>query len=136
MRSLLILTPRFPYPVIGGDRLRIYQTLPRARRPLSADPAQLVRYPEEMAMALPDDGVFHRVEHVFLPKWRSWLNTPLALPSRTPLQVAYYRHAGFRRRALALMAEHDGTLAHLIRVGDVIKDAPGVKFLEMTDAIS
>ncbi|WP_431101842.1 glycosyltransferase family 4 protein [Roseateles noduli] len=136
MKSLLILTPRFPYPVIGGDRLRIYQLCRALAGRYRLTLLSLCDSPEEMAMALPDDGVFHRVERVFLPKWRSWLNTTLALPSRTPLQVAYYRHAGFRRRALALMAEHDGTLAHLIRVGDVIKDAPGVKFLEMTDAIS
>jgi glycosyltransferase involved in cell wall biosynthesis len=34
------------------------------------------------------------------------------------------------------MAEHDAALAHLGRVGNAIKDAPGFKFLEMTDAIS
>ncbi|EPJ5086310.1 glycosyl transferase family 1, partial [Escherichia coli] len=25
MKKILVLTPRFPYPVIGGDRLRIYK---------------------------------------------------------------------------------------------------------------
>lgn len=25
MKKILILTPRFPFPVIGGDRLRIYK---------------------------------------------------------------------------------------------------------------
>lgn len=87
-------------------------------------------------MPLPDDGVFASIERVYLPRWRSWLNCARALPSQTPLQVAFYRHGQFLRRARALMTEHDGTLAHLIRVGDAIKDTPGVKFLEMTDAIS
>ncbi|MBB3294940.1 glycosyltransferase involved in cell wall biosynthesis [Mitsuaria sp. BK045] len=136
MKSLLILTPRFPYPVVGGDRLRIYQLCRALAGQYRLTLLSLCETPEEMTMAVPADGVFHRVERVYLPKWRSWLNTALALPGRTPLQVAYYRHAGFRRRALELMAEHDGALAHLIRVGDVIKDAPGPKFLEMTDAIS
>jgi len=89
-----------------------------------------------MVMSLPDDGVFHRVERMYLPRWRSWLRSALALSGRTPLQVAYYRHKGLRKRALELMPEHEGVLAHLIRVGDMIKDAPGAKFLEMTDAIS
>lgn len=136
MKSLLILTPRFPYPVVGGDRLRIYQLCRALSARYRLTLLSLCDTAEEMALPLPDDGVFHRVERVYLPRWRSWLNAALALPGRTPLQVAYYRHGGFGRRAIALMAEHDGTLAHLIRVGDMIKDAPGAKFLEMTDAIS
>lgn len=134
--SLLILTPRFPYPVVGGDRLRIYQLCRALASHYRLTLLSFCDNQAEMDMPLPDDGVFHRVERVFLPKWRSWLNCVLALPGRLPLQVAYYRHGGFQRRAQELMAEHDGALAHLIRVGDAIKDVPGVKFLEMTDAIS
>jgi glycosyltransferase involved in cell wall biosynthesis len=87
-------------------------------------------------MTTPEDSVFDRIERVFLPKWLSFLNCLLALPGQLPLQVAYYRHSGFRSRAEELMAEHDAVFAHLIRVGDVIKSRPGIKFLEMTDAIS
>jgi glycosyltransferase involved in cell wall biosynthesis len=136
MKSLLILTPRFPYPVVGGDRLRIYQLCRALASRYRLTLLSLCDTREEMTMVLPQDGVFARVERVFLPRWRSWLNCALALPTYTPLQIAYYRHAGFRRRALALSAEHDAALAHLIRIGDAIKDAPGVKFLEMTDTIS
>lgn len=136
MKRLLILTPRFPYPVVGGDRLRIYQLCRALSVRYQLTLLSLCDTAAEMAMPLPGDGVFHRVERIYLPKWRSWLSSALALPGRTPLQVAYYRQERFHRRALELMAEHDGALAHLIRVGDVIKDAPGVKFLEMTDAIS
>jgi glycosyltransferase involved in cell wall biosynthesis len=133
---LLILTPRFPYPVVGGDRLRIYQICLALAKQYQLTLLSFCETKHEMNMLPPSDGVFHSVERIFLPKWRSWLNCILALPGRLPLQVAYYRHSGFRRRALELTSEHDATLAHLIRVGDVIKDAPGVKFLEMTDAIS
>lgn len=134
--NLLILTPRFPYPVVGGDRLRIYQLCRALASHYRLTLLSLCDCQAEMDMPLPEDGVFYRVERVFLSKWRSWFNCALALPRRLPLQVAYYRHEGFRRRAVELMAEHDGALAHLIRVGDAIKDVPGVKFLEMTDAIS
>lgn len=136
MKSLLILTPRFPYPVVGGDRLRIYQLCRALAGRYRLTLLSLCDTREEMTMALPQDGVFARVERVFLPRWQSWLNCAIALPTQTPLQIAYYRHAGFRRRAMALSAEHDAALAHLIRIGDAIKDAPGMKFLEMTDAIS
>lgn len=136
MKSLLILTPRFPYPVIGGDRLRIYQVCKVLSANYRLTLLSLCDKLEEMSMPIPDDGIFHSVERIFLPRWRSWLNCAFALTSDEPLQVAYYRHREFRHRAAALMREHDGALAHLIRVGDAIKDEPGIKFLEMTDAIS
>ena len=135
-KSLLILTPRFPYPVVGGDRLRVYQLCRALACHYRLTLLSLCETRAEMDWPLADDGVFHRIERVLLPKWRSWMNCVLAIPGRLPFQVAYYRHGFFQSRALRLMAEHDGTLAHLIRIGDVIKDAPGVKFLEMTDAIS
>ncbi len=87
-------------------------------------------------MDLPNDGVFTRVERLYLPRWKSWLQSAMSLPTKTPMQVAYFSDSTFRRRAAALMSEHDATLTHLIRTGDAIKDLPGLKFLEMTDAIS
>lgn len=136
MKSLLVLTPRYPYPVVGGDRLRIYQLCKALSAHYRLTLLSLCDTQPEMDMPLPDDGVFTRIERIFLPRWRSWLNCALALPGNTPLQIAYYRHGLFRCRAVALMREHDATLSHLVRVGDAIRDEPGVKFLEMTDAIS
>lgn len=136
MKSLLVLTPRYPYPVVGGDRLRIYQLCKALSANYRLTLLSLCDKHEEMAMPLPADGVFSAIERLYLPRWKSWLNCAAALPRDISLQVAYYRHRAFRRRAAALMATHDGTLAHLIRVGDAIKDLPGTKFLEMTDAIS
>jgi len=134
--KLLILTPRFPYPVIGGDRLRIYQLCRALACHYRLTLLSLCDSQAEMNMPFPDDGVFHTIERMYLPKWRSWLNCALAIPGRLPLQIAYYQHAGFQRRAIELMGEHDATLAHLVRVGNAIIHAPGIKFLEMTDAIS
>ena len=53
-----------------------------------------------------------------------------AIPSRTPLQVAYYRLGRFAARARELAASHDAVLAHLIRTGAAVAGLPGPKFLE------
>jgi glycosyltransferase involved in cell wall biosynthesis len=132
---LLILTPRFPFPVVGGDRLRIYQMCKALSARYELTLLSLCETPEEMALEV-DDPVFSRIERFYLPKWRSVLNTAFALPTKTPLQVAYYRHRGFFKRAAELASTHDGLLAHLIRIGDGVRELPGKKFLEMTDAIS
>lgn len=133
---LLILTPRYPYPVIGGDRLRIYFICKVLSAHFHLTLLSLCESKAEMALDLPTDGIFDRIDRVYLPKWRSRLNTLLALPTRTPLQNAYFRSTEFRRRVQVLAPEHDGVLAHLIRTGEAIRDLPVPKFLEMTDAIS
>ncbi len=136
MRSVLILTTRYPYPVVGGDRLRIYQICKALAKSHKLTLLCLCNSKDELKMPLPVDGVFHSVERIFMPRWRSWLNCVLALPTETPLQVAYYENDEFHKRAALLMSQHDATLVHLIRASEAVKDLPGRKFLEMTDAIS
>ncbi len=134
---LLVLTPRFPYPVIGGDRLRIHAICRALACDHSLTLLSLCEGGEDVDPALVSDAVFDRIERVHLPRWRSLAQTALAIPGRTPLQVAYYRSAAFARRVAALQPQHDLTLAHLIRTGDyLLGKRVGPTVLEMTDAIS
>lgn len=135
-KRLLVLTPRFPYPVVGGDRLRIYQVCKALSERFSLTLLSLCETDAEMVMPLPEDGVFDRVERVFLSRGRSYLNTLLALGTTTPLQVAYYRSADFAKAVDRLMPEHDGVLSHLIRCAEYVKGSDKPRILEMTDAIS
>lgn len=134
--TLLVLTPRYPYPVVGGDRLRIHGLCRALSRHFDLTLLSLCETQAEQQAPIPDDGVFTRIERIRLPRWRSWLNTLLALPGRRPLQAAYYDSPAFARRAAQLAAEHDGVLVHLARLGDMTRRLPGPKFLEMTDALS
>jgi glycosyltransferase involved in cell wall biosynthesis len=134
-KRLLVLTPRFPYPAIGGDRVRILHIC----RALSSEfDLTLLSFCEtygEMCY-VPQDGIFSTVERIYLPPWRSYLNTVLAVPSSRPLQLAYYESSKFRERLKALLPQHDLVVAHLIRTGQYIEDISGPRILEMTDAIS
>ncbi|MGH8243335.1 MAG: glycosyltransferase family 4 protein [Steroidobacteraceae bacterium] len=133
---ILVLTPRDPYPVIGGDRLRIHRLARALARRYELTLLTFCESERERRAAPPEDGVFTRVERVVLPPWRSWLNVLAALPGREPLQVAYYRSNAFRAAATSLAREHDVVLAHLVRTADYAREASGVRVLEMTDAIS
>lgn len=135
-KKILVLTPRFPYPVIGGDRLRIYNVCKELAKDFSLTLLSMCESKEELVMPIPDDGVFDRVERVFLPKWRSLLNVVLALPTATPLQIAYYRCAEFRTKLDELLPYYDACLPHLIRTGDYLLESRIPRILEMTDAIS
>lgn len=135
-KKLLVLTPRFPYPVIGGDKLRIYHLCRVLSRHYSLTLLSLCESPEELRAELPDDGVFDRVERVFLSRARSYVNTLLALPTRTPLQVAYYRSRAFQAAVSRLLPSHDGVFVHLVRCAEYVRQSDKPRILEMTDAIS
>ncbi len=135
-KRLLVLTPRFPYPVIGGDRLRIYELCRELSKSYSLTLATLCETYEEMSYKLPDDCVFSDVHRVYLPKWKSYLNCLISLPTKNPFQVAYYKSGEFAQLVNQLAPNHDLIIPHLVRMADYSKDLPNKKILEMTDAIS
>jgi glycosyltransferase involved in cell wall biosynthesis len=135
-QKLLVLTPRFPLPPIGGDRLRIYQVCKQLSAVCDLTLLSLCATRDEMHAPVDAGGVFTSVHRVYHPRWKSACGALSVLPSRTPLQVGYYRNREFSWQLRELAPRHDGILAHLIRTGDYIRDLPMPKFLEMTDAIS
>jgi len=139
-KRMLVLTPRFPYPVVGGDRIRIQHVCRALSEHFTLTLLSLCESREEMD-AEPSDGMFASIHRVYLPRWRSWLNALRALPGTRPLQLAYYESEAFRSALRSLVAEHDLVLAHLIRAGQYALEADleraGIpRILEMTDAIS
>jgi peptidoglycan/LPS O-acetylase OafA/YrhL/glycosyltransferase involved in cell wall biosynthesis len=134
-RRLLVLTPRFPYPEIAGDRIRILHICRALSAHFELTLLSLCETREEMQFQ-PQDGLFPTIERVYLPRWRSYLNTALAIPGSRPLQLAYYESAEFRAKVKSLLPQHDLALAHLIRTGQYLEDEPGPRILEMTDAVS
>lgn len=135
-KRILVLTTRFPYPVIGGDKLRIHYLCKELAKDNDLTLLSLASSKEEMD-AEADSSVFKEVHKVFLPKWKSLLNTALAVPTTTPLQLAYYRSEEFAHKVDELTPKHDMVVAHLIRAGQYVqKSMPIPRVLEMTDAIS
>lgn len=135
-QKLLVLTPRFPFPPIGGDRLRIYQLCRQLSRDWDLTLLSLCATRKEMLMPVGNEGIFTSVHRVYHPRWKSLWGTLGVLPSDTPLQVGYYRNREFAKCLRELAPSHDGVLAHLIRTGDYVAGLSIPKFLEMTDAIS
>lgn len=135
-RRLLVLTPRWPYPPIGGDRLRIYQICRHLAAEFELSLLSLCESEEEMDAPLPDDGIFARVERVFHHKWRRAAGMAAALPGPLPMQAGYYRNGAFARRLQALAPQHDALLAHLVRMAPYIMEHKMPRIVEMTDAIS
>jgi glycosyltransferase involved in cell wall biosynthesis len=135
-KKILVLTPRYPYSVVGGARLRIMGICEQLAKKYSLSLLSLCDTAADMTSPLRTDGIFDSVERIHLPRWKSLLNAALALPVKTPLQIAYYRSGEFRKRIGELLPGHDAVLAHLIRTGDYVKNVSMPSVLEMTDAIA
>ncbi|EEU9219099.1 glycosyl transferase family 1, partial [Escherichia coli] len=73
MKKILVLTPRFPYPVIGGDRLRIYKICEELSKRYSLTLLSLCENNDEMSYH-PDDGVFTDIIRIKQSKILSYLN--------------------------------------------------------------
>ena len=135
-KTILVLTSRFPYPVVGGDRLRIFQICKELSKSYDITLLTFCENRKEMKYVVPNDKVFNNIERVYLPKWQSFLNCLPALISKKPLQVAYYSSANFQKLVDKMTLEHDLVLAHLVRTAEYIREKKTKKILEMTDAIS
>lgn len=136
MADILVLAPRFPYPIEAGDTLRIHHLSEQLAREHSLTLLSLCRSPDVPRRATGDD-VFDRFECVHHPPWRAWLQTAGAFLTGDSLQLGYFRSSQFERRVDELVPEHDLVLAHLTRTGQYVaerEDVPTV--LEMTDALS
>ncbi|AGH43752.1 glycosyltransferase [Paraglaciecola psychrophila] len=136
MKKIVILTPRFPFPVIGGDRLRIYFLCKELSKHFSLTLLSLCESKEEMEMDVSDDTVFDNIERVYMPKWRSYFNCLCCLPTKTPLQVAYYKNNEFQKKLITLSKVNDAVFSHLVRVSEYTKNINLPKIIELTDAIS
>ena len=135
-RRVLVLAPRDPYPVIGGDRIRIHRLIRELAPYHDFTLVTFCRSRRERDAPPPADGLFKAVHRIVLPYWRSVTNTLGALATSEPLQVAFYRSAEFRATVEALAPSHDAVLAHLVRTAEYARDLPLLRILEMTDAIS
>lgn len=141
-KKILVLTPRFPYPLIGGDKIRIYNIC----KGLSEEGNNLTLLSfiadskeAEFAESGEIRKVFNRTVTVLMPKWKSYLNALLGLFKRLPLQVSYYQS---REMEVLVKKEletgnYDAVLVHLIRMAPYVAEVKGIKkVLEMTDALS
>ena len=89
---ILFLTSRMPSPPVGGDRFRVFHLLRTAAE--AGHRVDLVTFDDgrlEPAALEPLRRFTSSYEIVHQPKAVSWWRAACALPTRMPLQAAYYR---------------------------------------------
>ena len=135
MSKILVLTPRFPFPTLSGDKVRIYHLSRMLARRHKLTLLSFCEKGSEPDID-PPEPVFDTIHRVPLRRWRAWMRCALSLPTSTSLQLAYYRSSQFKEVLDELLPEHDLVLAHLLRTGQYVEKANIPCVLEMTDALS
>lgn len=142
--KILILSPRLPYPVIGGDKLRIYNIckfLCNAGYRLTLLSFVEKREEVKLALTLPEKDIFEKVKVLILPKMRSFLNCTFGLISKKALSTWYYKSSIMKKLVKRELSSgsYKAVIVHLIRMAPYVteyKNSNTLKILEMTDAIS
>lgn len=134
---ILVLCPRFPYPLEKGDKLRMYHQL----RHLSADHEVFLIALTDEDIASEDlekvDEVVTRMEVFKLKKHKRGISLMKSLLSTTPFQVAVYYSSRFQRKIRELAEEFrpDHVYCQLTRMAEYAKDLPYPKTLDYMDAL-
>lgn len=134
--NILFLTSRFPFPPIGGDRLRPYHFIKELSKRHKIHLLSFVRNGEIDRV---DRDIKKRIKisvvkhsHV-----KSCFKTALNILSDEPLQVSYYYYKAVQDKINAILKEEkiDIVFAHLIRMAKYVKALSGVKkVIDYTDS--
>lgn len=136
MKRILFVTPRYPFPVIGGDKLRIYNVARHLARDYRLTLASLYSTPEEEATA-PEAGVFERVYRLRQPALVSGCNAVKNFVLNRPMQDGYFFNGKLASVIRGIAGSHNLVIAHRIRSSGYVRGIEGVPLVcEMTDAIS
>ena len=135
-KNILFLTPRFPYPLIGGDRIKSFYVL---RYLAERYNVKLITYShgaypsEERLKPLRDMGIDVKV--VVLNPIIHGLFSIRSLWTSLPLEIAFYHDKKFQSEVdKAILSEHfDCAIAFFMRTAESIRSFPIKKILIAED---
>ena len=136
--KILFLTSRFPFPPIGGDKLRFFNILKYLSRNHKISILCFTDRKIQPGIISAYRDYFSEIDVVFLPKICSYINCILGLLKGQPLQVSYYQSKKMEKLVREKLSQDkfDMVFVHLIRMAEYVKDYKIYKILDMTDAQS
>lgn len=133
---VLFLTPRFPYPLIGGDRIKSYHMLQHLAKSHDVTLVSFNHggYPTaEQVQKVKDIGV--KVYPVPLLPMRAGIFSARSLTSSMPLEVAFYTQRSFKAIVRRLVTEYqfDLGIAFFMRTAEYLRSTRMKKILVAED---
>lgn len=94
---ILFVANRMPYPPYRGDKLKIFNLGKSLRVNHEIHLITIAENQEDINAVSHLKSVFHKIDYVYIPKWKSKWNVIKALFSSVPFQIAYFRSASFEK---------------------------------------
>jgi len=139
MSRILFLTSRFPFPPIGGDKLRTYNFIKYLKKKHQLTIISFIENEDELNYPDRYNNYFDKIVMIKLPKYQSYFNCVYGIFTDNPLQIHYY-YSNKMKKAIAdelNSNKYDLIIFHLIRMAQYIDDNVDVKnVIDFTDAIS
>jgi glycosyltransferase involved in cell wall biosynthesis len=136
--KVLFITPRFPFPPIGGDKLRAFAFLRYFSRFTDLRLVSFAEDSDELLYLPAARKMCSSVEVELLPKRLSYVNVLVGLSGGGPLQLSYYSSDRMRERITRAILgwRPELVFVHLIRMAEYVKDFDNpYKILDMTDSL-
>ena len=138
--KILFLTSRFPFPPIGGDKLRTFNFIKYLKKNHYLTLISLIENERELALERIANyqQYYDKLITVQLPKSKSYKNCLKGLFSQVPLQIHYYFSERMKEEvAKELQNGYDIIFCHLIRMAQYLPKNNNIhKVIDFTDAIS
>lgn len=136
--KILCLTSRFPFPPIGGDKLRFFNILKylSKKHEVSILCFSDRKIPPNLISSY--QNYFCAIDVVIFPPIYSYINCIIGSLKGEPLQISYYRSKKMEALVKEKIGqkEFDMIFVHLIRMAEYVKEYPICKILDFTDAQS
>ncbi len=120
--KIVVVAPRFPFPLDKGDRLTIFHLLKYFSKQHQVSLVCFLEPGQDSALVEKVAPFCEHVETVPLRKSRAYTNAFMGLFGRTPLQLQYYRDRTMAQAVHRVITavQPDLLYAHLIRMGSYI----------------
>lgn len=139
MEKILFLTPRFPYPPIGGDKLRAFNIIKYLAQQNEVTVLSLSEKSSDLNELATFKNYVHQVITFKIHPFFSYLKSFRGVFSKLPIQTHYYYSSKVKNFINDELKRnnYDLVFVHLIRMAEYIKDNDEYrKFIDLTDAIS
>ncbi len=137
--KILFITSRIPYPLFRGDKLRVYNLIRNLSKSNEIILLSFVENKSEYELQNELAKYCTRIELIYLPVWKSVINSVLGFFSKLPIQVKYYNSKKMNTVVKNVIQEEKPDLihTHLIRMAPYTFDIDHPKkVIDLTDAVS
>jgi hypothetical protein len=131
-KKILIITSRYPFPTLGGDKLRISEIIKYLSKKNNVDLISIGIPKKKLKIG------FIKKQYIFKNNiFNIFLQILISFIKGEPLQVGMYYVPDIKKKIEKIHKNYDVIICHLIRTAKYIPtEFDGTKILEMTDLIS